>query len=473
MSKALLSSRLKCVCCSVFLLVFSGGAVAADYDVAKFNFLRYNEDWSILKDVDRDELADKHRFKYVPLSEDGDIWVSFGGHVQARYEDHNNFAFGDGPAFEDNFILYRFLFHADWHFGENVRVFSEFKHADSTIRTLPGGARNIDVDETELQQLFVDYKISLGADNQSLTFRAGRQEYGFGKSRLVSPLPWANALRQWDGLTAIYKAPNLTVTGFASRFVPVDQQGFNNGNGDSLFFGAYATQVLSPASGFDYYWLGIDREDRSFNGTFGDESRQTFGARHWGKINNIINYDLEAAYQTGEVGSENISAFMFSSEVSHVWTDSPLKPRFAIGFDYASGDDEAGGSVNTFNQLFPLGHAYFGFIDIVARQNIVDFSSTFSLKPTARSTFRIGAHFFSRADSADGLYNAGGGLVRAGDPNASKNIGTEIDLTFSYKVTSLLTASVGFSRLFAGDFLSDTGNDEDIDFAYVQLLLNF
>ena len=457
----------------LLLMIFSQSIFAADYTTPKFNFLRFNEDWSSLKGIERNELSPQHRLKYIPLSQDGNIWVSFGGHARARLENFDGFAFGEGDAFNDSFILYRFLFHADWHFGENLRVFTEFKHADSTTRSLPGGARNIDVDETEFQQFFVDYTIPLNTADQSLTLRAGRQEYVFGRSRLVSPLPWANALRQWDGITAIYKRPNLNITGFASRFVPVDQQGFNNANGDSLFFGVYATQTLSSASGFDYYWLGIDREDQTFNGTFGDETRHTFGARHWGKLTSSISYDLEAAYQTGEVGNESVSAFMFASEVTQSWSNSPLTPKLSFGFDYASGDDDEGENVNTFNQLFPLGHAFFGFIDIVARQNIIDFSSTFSLKPTRKSNFRIGAHYFARADSADGLYNAGGGLVRAGDPNASRSIGTEIDLTFSYQLTSLLNGTVGVSRLFAGDFLADTGSDEDIDFAFLQMQFNF
>lgn len=79
----------------------------------------------------------------------------------------------------------------------------------------------------------------------------------------------------------------------------------------------------------------------------------------------------------------------------------------------------------------------------------------------------------SRAEDADALYNAGGGVVRAGDTNASSDIGNEIDLTFSYKFTTRLTGSLGYSHFFAGDFLADTGPDDDIDFAYAQIFFNF
>lgn len=448
-------------------------SAAADYKRPASKFLRYNEDWSILKTVDRKELLQEDKIKYVELNNSGNIWVSFGGHARARYENHDNFAFGAPVIDEDKFIVYRAKVHADFHFGDNFRLFAEFKHAESTPRDLPGGNRNIDIDTGEVQQFFVDYEIPLSGKDQSVTFRFGRQEYGFGKSRLVSPLPWANALRQWDGFNVNYKTSTIDVTAFYSQFVPVNQNKSNRADPDHLFKGVYLTQKISSNKGFDYYWLGIDRENRTFNGTSGDESRNTFGVRHWGTFSKTWSYEGEVAYQTGSVGSGDISAYMLATELTYKPANLKMSPKVTFGFDYASGDDKAGGDVNTFNQLFPLGHAYFGFIDIVGRQNIVDFSSSFAFKPFKKAGVRLGVHYFRRADNADGLYNAGGGLVRAGDASASKDIGTEVDLTFSYKLNKKVGLSFGVSRLNAGDYLSDTGSDDNINFAYAQVLYNF
>ena len=448
-------------------------ATAADYKRPKSQFLRYNEDWSSLKNVDKDKLLPQDKIKYIKLNEDGNIWVSFGGHLRARMEAHDEFAFGAPANDKEEFVLYRGLFHADFHFGESFRVFTEFKHADSSSRNLPGGNRNIDVDKTEIQQFFVDYKIPLSQADQSLTFRFGRQEYGFAKNRLVSPLPWANSLRHWDGFNVNYKTSNLDVTAFYSQFVPVKQNRSNRPDADNLLHGVYITQTLSASKGFDYYWLGTDRENRAFNGTFGDESRETFGLRHWGKFNDAWSYEFEAAYQTGSVGSEDISAFMVASEFTYKPKGVKLNPKLTLGYDYASGDDEIGGEVNTFNQLFPLGHAYFGFIDIIGRQNIIDYSSSITINPFKKAGLRFAVHFLQRAERTDALYNAGGGVVRGLGVNASRDVGTELDLTFSYKLTKRTGLSFGLSRLNAGDFLSDTGSDEDINFAYAQLLFTF
>ena len=103
---------------------------AKGYQTPKFNFLRFKEDWSSLKGVDRKDLQPSERIKYIELSKNGNNWVSFGGHLRSRFENHRNFAFGAPADADDSFILYRALFHADWHLGEQLRIFSEIKHAD-------------------------------------------------------------------------------------------------------------------------------------------------------------------------------------------------------------------------------------------------------------------------------------------------------------------------------------------------------
>ena len=116
----------------------------------------------------------------------------------------------------------------------------------------------------------------------------------------------------------------------------------------------------------------------TFNGTTGHEDRYTIGGRVFGASHGF-DYEVENAYQFGHVGSGDVSAWMIATEGGYT-LKAPLTPRLWLGFDYASGDDGAGGDVGTFNQLFPLGHAYFGYIDAVGRQNIVDLHPGASIK---------------------------------------------------------------------------------------------
>lgn len=81
----------------------------------------------------------------------------------------------------------------------------------------------------------------------------------------------------------------------------------------------------------------------------------------------------------------------------------PLR-RLFVGFDRASGDHVPGGDVETFNQLFPLGHAYLGFIDPVGRQNVTAVSFGVDTKPFRGITVAVAEHNFWLADTDDALW---------------------------------------------------------------------
>ena len=245
-----------------------------------FKPLRHQEDWSLLRDVDRTQTGDFwDPIKFIPLNDDGSAWLSFGGQVRLRVENWHNFGFNDFD--DDTFLLTRLFFHADAHLGPNMRIYAEGKSALSTERDLAGGRRPLDADELDLQQLFGDFVLPVG--QATLTFRPGRQMLAFGKQRLVSPLGWTNTMRTWDGFSAILQGQGWTVTGFWAQFVNVDKFDLNPTDAQNELAGVYATGTLpnSPIH-MDLYWLALDRDETAtpgggFNGTTGIEDRDTLG----------------------------------------------------------------------------------------------------------------------------------------------------------------------------------------------------
>ena len=150
------------------------------------------------------------------------------------------------------------------------------------------------------------------------------------------------------------------------------------------------------------------------------------------------------------------------------------KPRLFANVGYASGDKNPGGTVQTFNQLFPLAHAYLGFADVVGRQNIINFSTGFTCKPFGEKlVLRVDGHYFLLASTDDALYNAGGRAVRNGT-TGTQDVGGEIDLTVKYPVNRHLLLVGGYSHFFAGKFVSDSGPpDSDVDFGYLSMQYTF
>jgi len=408
--------------------------------------------------------------KKIPLADDPEYNISLGGKARLRWENWNNFGFSD--ANDDNFLLSRFLLNADLRLGKQLRFFVEGIYAESTERDLPGGHRTLDVDRGDLQQAFVDLMLPVGGG--SLTLRPGRQELLYGKQRLVSPLDWANTRRTFDGGKIFWSEGATKVDAFYTELVPVDKSSFNDGDSGQDFYGIYASHKITDTWSVDIYWLGLDKDGSVFGVATNTEKRQTIGMRTWGTCSEkAVDYDIEVAYQFGDHGDSDISAWMFASEIGYTFA-SDIKPRLQLGFDYASGDDDpSDGDIKTFNQLFPLGHAFFGYADFVGRQNIMDLSAGLSCKPVSFVTARLDGHLFRRAESADSLYNAGGAVVRRGDAGSSKDIGSEIDLLIRIDLDKHTVCLLGYSRFFAGDFIEESGPSEDIDFIYASVEYTF
>jgi hypothetical protein len=284
-------------------------------------------------------------------------------------------------------------------------------------------------------------------------------------------------LRAWDGVTGIVNAGSWIVTGFWSQFVPVKSYDFNTPEAARPLYGVYVNNRFDTAyiKGLELYFLGLENRDPvSYNGTTGPEERYTLGGRVWGRIGNLpLDYDIEGAYQFGHVGSGNVNAYMFGTEIGYLVSEWLWKPRFSAGFEMGSGDNEPGGDVETFNQLFPLGHAYFGYIDLIGRQNARDLHLDLRVAPFEKLTAKLSGHFFWRDSTADALYSASGAATRPGSAGSSSTIGQEIDVTWTYRHNRHTTLELGYSHFFAGEFIEESGPSNDIDFLYLQARYTF
>ncbi|MDQ8186496.1 alginate export family protein [Pelagicoccus sp. SDUM812002] len=433
-----------------------------------YSFLRWAEDWSALEKGIPGDSDSFDAIKYVPLGSSGEFWASFGGDFRVRGEDWSGFNFGSpvGVSHDDSFLLTRFRAHGDFHLPDKARIFAEVKGAYASDRNLPGGVRSIDEDEFELQQLFFDSEVELrGGD--SMRLRVGRQQFAFGSQRLVSSLPWANSLRTWDGARLTHNVNDWNVDTFGAMFVPIDSSGLGEGDSDQLLYGIYAKRTGAHAGGgIELYALRNEFAGRSFNGTSGVDRRWTLGLRQWAPLGERMDYEYELSYQLGDIGNFDVNAWSLASKFGYKLSDDNSLKAWA-GFDWASGDDEFGGDVGTFNQLYPLGHAYFGIADVIGRQNILDTSFGLAWKPQSKLTLNLAAHSFWSDSSNDAIYNPGGGVVRAGNVYSSSRIGWEADLSGRWQIGRHLAVDFGYAHFFPESAIEQSGPSEEIDFFYL------
>lgn len=439
----------------------------------KYQAIRADEDWSVMRGHygHTEDVFDD--LKYIEWTESGGAWVSLGGQARLRGETWENFAFT--PSADDSFLLTRLRLHADVHYYDRFRIFAEVKSALSTDRDLPGGRRGMDVDELGLLNGFFDIFIPYSDDAKSV-LRLGRQEVLFGKQRFFSPLDWANARRTTDGISFVTDYKDWKVSAWWVRPVSVRKYDFNVSSSADRTAGLYATGPINPSMKIDLYWFNRYRDSATYNSVSAKEKRQTIGTRIFGKIEDTsFDYDAEAAYQFGDFGNQDICAWMLSGDLGYRFADVMFSPRIFFGYDYASGGKASGSKMKTFSQILPLGHAYLGWMDIVGRQNIIDYRPGIDLQLMDELKLCTHLHFFHRASSSDALYNPGDGIVRASGASTSKEIGQELDFLLKYKLSRHWMFLLGYSYFFTGDFVKETtpAASKDVSFGYISAQMTF
>lgn len=186
-----------------------------------FKVLRYEEDWSFLKDKQSETKAksekpvvDFERLKYIPLGAREGWYLSVGGDVRQRYERTGNPLWGQERTDGKDYYQQRYLLHGDFHFGKSARVFAQLGNQFETGRT--GRPRPTDEDRLDVSQLFIDYKFDFG-EKRSVTLRAGRQEMTFGGGFLVAVREPLNVRRGFDGGRVILNANEWRVVAFLTK----------------------------------------------------------------------------------------------------------------------------------------------------------------------------------------------------------------------------------------------------------------
>lgn len=406
--------------------------------------------------------------------------LTFDGSLRLRGEWKDDFHFQSGlPGNDENYLLTQLRLNLLWQPTDRVEVFVEGQDAriffenDINDDAVP----NIFADEFELHQGYVDLKHEFA--DHPFRLRIGRQKFNFGTKRLVASLEWVNTARVWDGVLATYgDSSEWTIDAFASRLVAPDRNSFNDWayTGSRLFDSSlhgiyYTNKTLIPDTQLEAYWL------YRLNDNAGDDIH-TLGSRFAHK-QDAWDFDGEAAVQFGDqttAGTEfDHLAFMLHVGGGYTFEEYS-NTRVGAAYNFASGDDDpTDGDHNTFDNLYPLNHAYYGYMDFFALQNLhnieLTVEATFIDKLKARVAYQ---GFWLAEEDDDAWYNAGAGVIRnAGGANVDPYVGSEIDITLTYPFNKHVNAQLGYGHFFTGSYVSDTGPSEDADFVYLQTRISF
>lgn len=451
--------------------MFCSGALAAA-EPPKFSTLRYDQDYSYLRDPAARSGAWWEPLKYIPLTDSGEVYLTLGIETRLRYEVLRNDNFGDGPQDEDGYLWLRTLPLADLHVGEHLRVFSQFISAFAVDRE--PFQRPIDENSFDVLQAFADFRLPLPHRNDHITLRAGRQMLSYGSQRLIDNRYGPNVLETFDGLKAFgelgsWRADAFWVRPVESAFKVLDDQTDEN----RALWSLYLTRHFnSREDGFDVYYVGFDENSATFNQGSADERRHTVGTRIFGNASGW-DWNAEAVYQFGTFGRGDIQAWGFGSDTGYTFSKSPWTPRLSLKANIVSGDDDpADADLQTFNALFPKGK-YFGEIGLLGPYNLINLHPALEIEINKHWSASLAAVFYCRESARDGIYDNAGNLVRSDGSSAARYIGTQAELVVNYHPTRNWQFECAVSRFAPGRFIEETGRSKDAYFASAEIRFTF
>jgi hypothetical protein len=235
-------------------------------------------------------------------------------------------------------------------------------------------------------------------------------------------------------------------------------------------WGVYNSNKTFENGPIDTYYLGFEDTQTNLH-------VHTLGTALKGESADGMLWDNEFGYQFGKnPDGSDISAYSLTFGLG-AKSKGSLKPSLTMYYDWASGDASQG---NGWNHLFPLGHKYNGFMDLFGRRNLHDVNALFTCAPTDKFTVLAWYHYFFLANGNQGPYNLNLTSFNPGGTVGSRDIGHEIDLLGTYKVSARSDLVLGYSHFFSGHYFDSSRTSTgaalfrgDADFFYTQYHFNF
>jgi hypothetical protein len=438
-----------------------------------------DENFSFLRNpANRTDLWDP--LKYIPLDSSGRYYLTFWFEDRSEYEWFQNEMWGQGHQTISGYWLQRVIPAMGLTLGTHVRVYSSFQY-EKELGNNAGPRPGIDEDQGDFHEAFVDISTGLD-DQQSITARLGEQEIVFGTGRLVDNNEGVNVKSSFYGARIIAKTATLRLELFGVKPTELNTGTFDDRpTSQQTFWGAYGTvplKLFDHSGQADLYCLGLDTTRAIYQQGSGREIRHSIGTRLYNHQPGApfepgFDYDWELVYQLGTFGQNYINAWTVSTTTGFTF---PIRftPRLALRADVASGGQHPnGGTLNTFNPLFPRG-AYFGpKLTMFGPFNFFDVHPVLYFSPFENVTCDFDWGWFWRESLDDGLYQIGGALVRPSKGSKARYIGSQADFELRWALDLHTTIVINLAGFITGSFLKDTGPAGNVAFSNVGVTYRF
>lgn len=279
----------------------------------------------------------------------------------------------------------------------------------------------------------------------------GRFTLDLGQGRILSPAPWDNVGRSFDGLKAEFAQDQLAFTAFATSVV---EGGLDWKAQDSWFFGGWLE--VSPTEGFKltpYTMILMNNSTPETQmvgkpwtiGSLFEYSVVDTGLRFYGEVN--VQQDTSRP-NTPIEGGKNIGfaqavAWALGAELA-IPMDDYKEYRPLVGVEFAQ-------ATKWFNDMYAARHGLYGLSDVVNTwNNVQDLKFYVGVTPAKDTDLTIAYHILR-------LTNDPGGSPSAPQASISKNLGQEIDIEFTSHCSDHVDVAFGWGWFINGYSMQEGG----------------
>lgn len=300
-------------------------------------------------------------------------------------------------------------------------------------------------DHLELFESYVKFK---NLFNENLTLTLGRQQLGYGDSRIFGPGKWGNTIGWlWDAVHISYKKDE--------NFIDIwyGQTRIKEVNDFSLL-NKHRYQGIGIYSHFENMGLKIEPFFAWKNSLYHDvtarENLYYGGARIYDKGPGLI-YDGTFVKESGKTANMTNDAYAYIAKAGYQFSDE-FHSRLLFGLIYASGDKDAtDNKKETF--VTPFGSndgSHYGRMDLMFLSNMKDLQANFLFKPLKSLSVEMAYHHFKLAEVNDKWYQFG---YRNNSGNSYDDIGDEYDFSVKYRLNAYIDILGIYGYFNAGDFI--------------------
>lgn len=283
--------------------------------------------------------------------------------------------------------------------------------------------------------------------------------------RLVGVSEWPNSGRRFDGATFGYGRGGAHFAGFALRPLhgAFDQQdAFKEIDRLSVYGLTLTGKYGAWIPGAEVRAFAVQYEDSravARRQAGGDLSLTTAGASllAGSTAGHVL---LWGALQRGDWGPSDQEAWAYIVNGGRNFPKIAGKPMVHLGWEQSSGDSRPGGQHQTFFNLVPTNHRYYGIMDYVDLPNLRDAyaESLWSLGEKVKA--RVAFHDFALTRRTDAWYAGSGAFeeetfgysvrLPASGRFSSRDLGREGDLELTWTLPRNLQLGVGGGYFWGG-----------------------